>query len=74
VLYEGTLLEPDATVIPISPSDRDLQETMRIYGLRLPEEVQERTALGQGAMDVYRARVVPTGHVVRGVETEPSTL
>jgi hypothetical protein len=69
-LYEGTVLEPDATVIPIAPSDRDLQATLRIYGLRLPIESQPGPTLGTPDLDVHRGRVVPTGRVVRGAETE----
>lgn len=69
-LFEGTLLEPDATIIPITPSDRDLQATLRIYGLRPPNEIQPEALLGTSNMDVHRGRVVATGRAVRGVETE----
>jgi hypothetical protein len=68
--YEGTALEPDATIIPITPADRDLMEAFRTYSLRLSDEMSAKLSRGDAKIRAYKARRIDTGRIVRGIETE----
>jgi hypothetical protein len=64
-IFEGSVIGPQATIIPITPWDRDLETVCRAWSLRIPEELHQ----SQDTLDLATGIVVPTGGIIRGTES-----
>ena len=66
-IYEGAAIESEATILPVSPADADVQRAFAIYSLRAAPDAAADLA---GRLP----HVVDTGGVVRGFEAASSDI